>query len=65
MEEEPLVSVVRGVPTPEELAALVGALASRYTGTDGSTAKPSTSPWTRSARRGAGRGSWRDSGLPR
>ncbi|MEV4704117.1 acyl-CoA carboxylase subunit epsilon [Actinoplanes sp. NPDC049316] len=65
MEEEPLVSVVRGVPTPEELAALVGALASRYTGTDESTPKPSTTPWTRSSRPGAGRGSWRESGLPR
>ncbi|MGA5301574.1 acyl-CoA carboxylase subunit epsilon [Nucisporomicrobium flavum] len=65
MEEEPLVSVVRGEPTPEELAALVGALASRYTGTDADTPKPSTTAWTRSARPSAGKGSWRDSSLPR
>ncbi len=65
MEEEPLVSVVRGVPTPEELAALVGALASRYTGTDVSNPKPSTNPWLRTARPGARPGTWRESGLPR
>ncbi|MEV4636248.1 acyl-CoA carboxylase subunit epsilon [Actinoplanes sp. NPDC049548] len=65
MDEEPLVSVVRGAPTAEELAALVGALISTSTGTDRARPEPSTNPWVRTARPGAGRGSWRESGLPR
>ncbi|GGQ41218.1 acyl-CoA carboxylase subunit epsilon [Couchioplanes azureus] len=65
MNEEPLVRVVHGAPTEEELAALVGALIAASTGTDAATSRPSTNPWLRSVRPGAGRGSWRESGLPR
>ncbi|WP_071810204.1 acyl-CoA carboxylase subunit epsilon [Couchioplanes caeruleus] len=65
MNEEPLVSVVRGAPTAEELAALVGALVGASTGTDAAKSRTSTNPWLRSARPGAGRGSWRESSLPR
>ncbi|MEV8508625.1 acyl-CoA carboxylase subunit epsilon [Actinoplanes sp. NPDC051475] len=65
MDEEPLVSVVRGVPTAEELAALVGALISTSIGTDPAKSRPSTDAWLRSARPSPGRGSWRESGLPR
>ncbi|MFI9641946.1 acyl-CoA carboxylase subunit epsilon [Micromonospora sp. NPDC051925] len=67
--EEPLFRVVRGTPTAEELAALVGAIAlrSRPTGTPTPQAR---SEWARSTRpAGAalvtGRGAWRTSGLPR
>jgi hypothetical protein len=35
MDEEPLLRVVRGIPTPEELAALFGALASLSSPADG------------------------------
>ena len=65
MSQEPLFSVTRGVPTPEELAALVGALAMR---THGSSVAPVSSLWARSARPGplpAGPDAWRASGLPR
>ncbi|MGA3487141.1 acyl-CoA carboxylase subunit epsilon [Micromonosporaceae bacterium DT55] len=65
--EEPLFRVVRGTPTAEELAALVGAVFSR--------SRPETAPpapvsaWSRSARPTplllAGRNAWRLSGLPR
>lgn len=67
--EEPLFRIVRGVPTAEELAALVGAIVVRT--------RPATTPapapvshWARSARPAgkapvAGRGAWRTSGLPR
>ncbi|WP_106127783.1 acyl-CoA carboxylase subunit epsilon [Pseudosporangium ferrugineum] len=65
MDEEPLVKVVRGAPTAEELAALVGALITTSTRTDGATPDASTTPWTRSARPAAAHCSWRDSGLPR
>ncbi|MFE9688856.1 acyl-CoA carboxylase subunit epsilon [Micromonospora sp. NPDC005806] len=67
--EEPLFRIVRGVPTAEELAALVGAIAVRTR----STAAPAPAPvshWARSARPAiaapiAGPGAWRASGLPR
>ncbi|MBM0279184.1 acyl-CoA carboxylase subunit epsilon [Micromonospora tarensis] len=61
--EEPLFRVVRGVPTAEELAALVGAIVVRSR----PTAAPepaTTSAWARSGRP-AGAGGWRASGLPR
>ncbi|MEU8422498.1 acyl-CoA carboxylase subunit epsilon [Micromonospora sp. NPDC048835] len=61
--EEPLFRVVRGVPTAEELAALVGAIIIR--------SRPATAPvpattsaWARSGRPGTSRG-WRASSLPR
>ncbi|MEV0943716.1 acyl-CoA carboxylase subunit epsilon [Micromonospora wenchangensis] len=67
--EEPLFRVVRGIPTAEELAALVGAIAlrSRPAGPPPPVAR---SAWARSARpTGAapapGHGAWRASGLPR
>lgn len=64
----PLLRVVRGNPTPEELAALVTVLAARAAG--GSEEEPSTavSPWTGrelSLRQPLrhGPGAWRASGL--
>jgi hypothetical protein len=64
MNEEPLVRVVRGAPTPEELAALVTVLAARSTTADEDPRKTSMTPWVRSARPAAGPGSWRASALP-
>ncbi|MEV0429598.1 acyl-CoA carboxylase subunit epsilon [Micromonospora sp. NPDC049836] len=66
--EEPLFRIVRGVPTAEELAALVGAIMVR---TRPTAAPPApVSHWARSARPAAatpvaGPGAWRASGLPR
>ncbi|MFI7575161.1 acyl-CoA carboxylase subunit epsilon [Micromonospora sp. NPDC049497] len=67
--EEPLFRVVRGVPTAEELAALVGVIAVRSRPAAAPT-PVATSTWARSARAGgaanaAGPGAWRASGLPR
>jgi hypothetical protein len=61
----PTFRVVRGVPTAEELAALVGVLAARSR----PAAAPAQEPiswWARSARPGAFVSpSWRTSALPR
>jgi acyl-CoA carboxylase epsilon subunit-like protein len=65
MDEEPLVSVVRGTPTPEELAALVGALVSLPVPEDSGSRTPSLTAWMSSARPAAVRPSWRSSGQPR
>ncbi|HEY7273331.1 MAG TPA: acyl-CoA carboxylase subunit epsilon [Actinoplanes sp.] len=65
MDEEPLVRVVRGTPTPEEVAALVGVLIRRSMTANATVAPSSISTWMRSARPGIGPGSWRESGLPR
>ena len=65
MDEEPLVRVVRGTPTPEEVAALVGVLVSRSMTADTTVSLPSISAWERSARPYAGPASWRESTLPR
>ena len=67
MDEEPLVRVVRGTPTAEELAALVGMLASRWRPAGGTASRPSpaASAWARSARPGRSAGGWRASALPR
>ncbi|RKN43604.1 acyl-CoA carboxylase subunit epsilon [Micromonospora endolithica] len=67
--EEPLFRVVRGVPTAEELAALVGVVTLRSRPAAGPAPVP-TSAWARSARPAgaapaAGPGAWRASGLPR
>ena len=67
--EEPLLRVVRGVPTAEELAALVGAIVARSRPTAGPTPAPA-STWARSGRPSnagqlPGPGAWRASGLPR
>ncbi|MET7749824.1 acyl-CoA carboxylase subunit epsilon [Micromonospora sp. NPDC005367] len=67
--EEPLFQVVRGVPTAEELAALVGAVVARSR--PAAVAAPiAASAWARSGRpvgRGAtaGPGAWRAYSLPR
>ncbi|WP_405113771.1 acyl-CoA carboxylase subunit epsilon [Micromonospora sp. NBC_01405] len=67
--EEPLLRVTRGVPTAEELAALVGAVVSR-TRPVAAAGPVVASVWTRSSRPAtatpaAGPGAWRVSGLPR
>ncbi|MEV0154779.1 acyl-CoA carboxylase subunit epsilon [Micromonospora sp. NPDC050686] len=62
--DEPLFRVVRGVPTAEELAALVGVIAARSRPLAPAAPAPA-SLWARSARPTAGRGAWRASGLPR
>jgi hypothetical protein len=70
--DEPLLRVVRGSPTPEELAALVSAVRGRHrAGTPGRFAAGSA--WARSARPGhtgaigtrRGPRAWRASALPR
>ncbi|MGC4838561.1 acyl-CoA carboxylase subunit epsilon [Micromonospora vinacea] len=61
--EEPLFRVVRGVPTAEELAALVGAIMVRTRPTT-APAPTTASAWARSGRPGSSRG-WRAAGLPR
>jgi len=67
MSEQPLVRIVRGVPTAEELAALVGALLTRTP--PGDAPVPVPSRWATSTRPGtAGRpapGAWRAAALPR
>ncbi|PZV97075.1 acyl-CoA carboxylase subunit epsilon [Micromonospora phaseoli] len=67
--EEPLFRVVRGVPTTEELAALVGAIVFRSRPSAGPAPVPA-SAWARSGRPAGGAltpgvGAWRASGLPR
>lgn len=67
--DEPLFRVTRGVPTAEELAALVGVIVAR-TRLTAAPAPAAPSAWARSGRpRGtalaAGPGAWRASGLPR
>ncbi|GAA1839605.1 acyl-CoA carboxylase subunit epsilon [Asanoa iriomotensis] len=65
MSQEPLFRVTRGMPTAEELAALVGALSLRP---GPPAAAPVSSLWARSARPGplpVGPGAWRASALPR
>jgi hypothetical protein len=64
MDEEPLLRVVSGTPTPEEVAALVGLLVSRSTTANTTSSPPSVDAWVRSARPHVGAGSWRESGLP-
>ncbi|MEU4687445.1 acyl-CoA carboxylase subunit epsilon [Actinoplanes sp. NPDC023714] len=65
MNEEPLVSVVRGSLDDHELAALAAILTSRSTSVNSETPPQAVSEWSRSARpSGASRG-WRASALPR
>jgi hypothetical protein len=67
-ESKPLLRVVKGDPTPEEIAALVAVLASL--GAPEPPASPQVSAWA-DPRRGVrtthlpGPGAWRASGLPR
>jgi hypothetical protein len=65
----PLLAVTRGVPTPDELAALMVVLASRATDQSGGAAarQPSWSAKSRMLRAPvrSGPGAWRASALPR
>ncbi|MEU8327171.1 acyl-CoA carboxylase subunit epsilon [Micromonospora sp. NPDC048839] len=61
--EEPLFRVVRGVPTAEELAALVGAIIVRSRPA-AAPAPTTASAWARSGRP-VSSGGWRAAGLPR
>ncbi|GAB2609525.1 hypothetical protein Aab01nite_23480 [Paractinoplanes abujensis] len=65
MDTEPLVSVVRGKPADEELAALVTILAAASSKLDAVTPAPPPSTWARSARPSTAPRSWRTSALPR
>ena len=63
----PLLTVVRGEPTPEQLAALIAVVSAR-----GGAAEPQDAPapslWARPVLRGPlhpGPGAWRASALPR
>ncbi len=66
---EPVLRLVRGDPTPEELAALVAVLAARSTGAPDPAPEPRSLWRDHAARLRApllpGAGSWRASGLPR
>jgi hypothetical protein len=65
MDEEPLVRVVRGTPTAEELAALVTVVAGRAaSGSVYADSHPAVSVWSASARPQYRPRSWRASGLP-
>ena len=62
-----MLRVVRGNPTPDELAALIAVVASR-SGAAGPEPAPVRSPWGRPALRSSlptGPGAWRASSLPR
>jgi hypothetical protein len=67
-ETTPALRVLRGTPTAEELAALVGVLF-RRSAPAAPAAAPTPSRWRASALPGvplqAGRGAWHASGLPR
>jgi hypothetical protein len=65
MDVEPLLSVVRGMPTDEELAAVLTIIAARSTTADAQNRTAEISAWTRSARPSMAPASWRASGLPR
>ena len=62
----PLLTVVRGEPTPEQLAALVAMVSARGAGGEPEP-EPERSLWARPQLRAplhAGPGAWRASGLP-
>lgn len=66
--KQPALRIIKGNPGPEELAALVGVLASM--GGAPEAPKPPVSQWSAPSRRlrstfPAGHGGWRASGLPR
>ena len=64
----PLLTVVRGEPTPEQLAALTAVLAARAAGGDGEPDSPAPAPlWARPQLRAPlfpAPGAWRASALP-
>jgi hypothetical protein len=66
MDDEALFRVIRGTPTAEELAALLGALFTRRVSAP--SAPPIASRWSRSGRPHVsgrpGPGAWRSSALP-
>jgi len=66
-DDEPFFAVVRGTPSPEELAALVGVLLPRPA--PASAPAPAVSRWARSGRPAVaprpGPGAWRAAALPR
>ena len=64
----PILSVVRGEPTPEQLAALIAVVSARGSGSGEQAEAPAPSLWNRPALRGPlhpGPGAWRASALPR
>ncbi|HEU4422854.1 MAG TPA: acyl-CoA carboxylase subunit epsilon [Pilimelia sp.] len=73
--ERPFFRIVRGTPTPEELAALVGVVISRSRPVAAQARRSAGPAWVNRARPGAiepsglparpGPGAWRASGLPR
>jgi hypothetical protein len=67
-ETTPAFRVVRGTPTAEELAALVGVLFSRQAAQPAESARPAASRWRASALPSTplrpGPGAWRASALP-
>ncbi|WP_256840896.1 acyl-CoA carboxylase epsilon subunit [Ornithinimicrobium cryptoxanthini] len=70
-EASPVLRVVSGNPTPEEVAALMAVLAAAGSGADtgGTAARRRPSLWSASARTAPprptpGHGAWRASGLP-
>ncbi|WP_203795249.1 acyl-CoA carboxylase epsilon subunit [Actinoplanes couchii] len=65
MNEEPLVSVVRGSLDDHELAALAAILASRSTSVNHPTPSQPVSDWMRTGRPGTVARNWRTSALPR
>ncbi|WP_109601655.1 acyl-CoA carboxylase subunit epsilon [Actinoplanes xinjiangensis] len=65
MNEEPLVSVVRGSLDDHEVAALAAILASRSTSVNYPTPPQPPSDWLRSSRPGAHPRSWQTAARPR
>ncbi len=64
----PLLTVVRGEPTPEQLAAVIAVVGARASGGGGDEEPPARSLWAAPVLRtplSPGRGAWRASGLPR
>jgi hypothetical protein len=63
----PLLTVVRGEPTPEQLAALIGVVGARAAASGDDAPAPVRPLWNRPQLRApltAGPGAWRASGLP-
>jgi hypothetical protein len=66
----PFLQVVRGDPTPEEIAALVAVLTARARAAAAPPTRPARSAWSDPSRRlrpalAHGPGAWRASALPR
>ena len=68
--QQPVLRIVRGDATPEEIAALVAVIASMSGGQAPSKRRGRAAPWADPGRRSRtplahGPGAWRSSGLPR